>query len=134
MNKINSKGLLTGAAMAFCLLAGISAKAQDVVIPIETKDNALVLQVTPDKLLNMVYFGSKLNDKNEYGAIAKMYNFSGSIGSYNNAYTSAGTRNLLEPAIAVTHADGNKSLDLKYVNHTVTKINDDVNLLSIKLK
>ncbi|WP_295800788.1 alpha-galactosidase [Mucilaginibacter sp.] len=132
MNKSYLNTLLASAF--FCLATVISAKAQDVVIPIETKDNALVLQVTPDKLLNMVYFGSKLTDKNEYGAIAKMYNFSGTIGSYNNAYTSSGTRNLLEPAIAVTHADGNKSLDLKYVNHTVTKINDDVSLLSIKLK
>ncbi|MEP6612964.1 MAG: alpha-galactosidase, partial [Mucilaginibacter sp.] len=134
MNKISSKGLLTGVAMALSLFAASLVKAQDVTIPIETKDNALVLQVTPDKLLNMVYFGSKLNDKNEYRAIAKMYNFSGSIGSYNNAYTSAGTRNLLEPAIAVTHADGNKSLDLKYINHTVTKVSEDVSLLSIKLK
>lgn len=132
MNKSYLNTLLTSAFL--CLVTVISAKAQDVVIPIETKDNALVLQVTPDKLLNMVYFGGKLTDKNEYGSIAKMYNFSGTIGSYNNAYTSSGTRNLLEPAIAVTHADGNKSLDLKYVNHTVTKINDDVSLLSIKLK
>ncbi|MDB4921531.1 alpha-galactosidase [Mucilaginibacter sp.] len=135
MNKINSKGLLTGAIIALNVLCNVSfTKAQDVIIPIETKDNALVLQVTDEKLLNMVYFGSKLSEKNEYANIAKIYKFGGSIGTYNNAYTTAGTRNLMEPAIAVTHADGNKSLELKYINHTVTKINDDVSLLSISLK
>ncbi|HAL83058.1 MAG TPA: alpha-galactosidase, partial [Mucilaginibacter sp.] len=50
------------------------------------------------------------------------------------AYTPSGSRNLAEPAITVTHADGNNSLDLKYVSHNVTKISDDVSLLSIVLK
>jgi len=34
----------------------------------------------------------------------------------------------------VTHADGNKSLDLKYVNFTTTKLSDDVSLTSVNLK
>src|SRR3569833_337873 len=134
MDKISSKGLLTGIAIACLLLSPALSQAQQVVIPIETKDNALVLQTGPDRLLTMIYFGGKLNNKDEYKHIAKLNNFSGSIGSYNNAYTTAGTGNLVEPAIQVTHADGNKSLELKYVNHTVTKINDDVSLLSINLK
>ncbi|MDB5154562.1 MAG: rafA [Mucilaginibacter sp.] len=110
----------------------MNVKAQS--IPIESKDNALVLQVNPDKHLDMVYFGNKLPDKNEYRAIAKAYRLDRNTDEYNSAYTTSGTRNLLEPAISVTHADGNKSLDLQYVNHTVTKINDDVSLLVISLK
>ena len=34
----------------------------------------------------------------------------------------------------MTHADGNKSLDLKYVNFTTTKLSDDVSLTSVNLK
>jgi len=134
MNKIDPKSLLKRIAMTCLLFAPAFAQSQSVVIPVETKDNALVLEVGGDKLLNMVYFGGKLNNKDEYKNIGRLNNFSGSIGSYNNAYTTSGTYNLVEPAIQVTHADGNKSLDLKYVNHTVTKISDDVSLLSISLK
>ncbi|ASU32080.1 alpha-galactosidase [Mucilaginibacter xinganensis] len=134
MNKINSKGLLTGAIALFLLVAAAVTKAQDIIIPVETKDNALVLQVTPEKALNMVYFGGKLTDRNEYAATAKAFNFGGTIGTYNGAYTTSGTGNLVEPAIAVTHADGNKSLELRYISHIVKKIDDNVSLLSITLK
>jgi alpha-galactosidase len=113
-------------------MSTMNVKAQS--IPIESKDNALVLQVSPDKHLDMVYFGNKLSDKNEYSTIAKAYRLNRNTDEYNSAYTTSGTRNLLEPAISVTHADGNKSLDLQYVNHTVTKINDDVSLVVISLK
>ncbi|MDB5016609.1 MAG: rafA [Mucilaginibacter sp.] len=117
------------------LMVGVmAAKAQSIVIPIESKQNAMVLQVGPDKYLDMVYFGNKLPDKNEYNSIAKAYRLNGKTEGYNSAYTSSGNRNLLEPAISVTHADGNKSLDLKYVSHSVTKINDDISLVSITLK
>ncbi|CAF2055119.1 unnamed protein product [Rotaria magnacalcarata] len=38
-------------------------------------------------------------------------------GLFSSDYTPSGTRNLLEPAIQVTHADVNPSLELKYVSH-----------------
>ncbi|MDO3625014.1 alpha-galactosidase [Mucilaginibacter sp. BT774] len=110
----------------------LNVKAQT--IPVETKDHALVLRVSNDKHLDMVYFGGRLADKNEYTTIAKTYRMDDKTDEYNSAYTPAGSRNLLEPAIAVTHADGNKSLDLEYVDHKVTKVNDDVSLLTINLK
>jgi len=53
---------------------------------------------------------------------------------YDAAYTTSGSRNLLEPAITVTHTDGNQSLDLQYVSHSVTKVSPDVALLSVHLK
>ncbi len=109
-----------------------NVKAQT--IPIESKDNALVLQVTPDKHLDMVYFGNKLSEKGEYSQVAKTYHLDKNTDEYNSTYITSGTRNLLEPALSVTHADGNQSLDLQYISHSVTKINDDVNLVSIRLK
>ena len=132
MNKVSSKGLLL--AVALLAVATIAANAQSITIPIETKQNALVLQVSPEKYLNTVYFGNKLSDKNEYNAISKVNGLADNPDGYNSAYTPSGSRNLLEPAISVTHADGNKSLDLKYVSHSTSKINDDVSLVSITLK
>jgi alpha-galactosidase len=111
-----------------------AANAQPAVIPIETKNNVLVLQVSPEHYLNMVYFGKKLADKKEYDLLANAYHLSYKTDGYNSAYTAAGSRNLLEPAIAVTHADGNKSLDLKYVGFSTTKVSDDISITSIKLK
>jgi alpha-galactosidase len=53
---------------------------------------------------------------------------------YNSAYTPSGSRNLLEPAITVTHADGNQSLDLEYVSHSTDKLSADIELITIHLK
>jgi len=128
------RGCLTTICITGLLVTG-SAYAQTVIIPVETAETAIVLQVAPNKDVNTIYLGKKLGNPGEYGDVPGVYqqgnNYSG---MYNSAYTSAGSRNLLEPAIAVTHADGNNSLDLKYVNHSVTKVSDDISLLSIQLK
>ena len=125
--------------MPYCLLAGAafmasSSFAQQVTIPVETQHNALVLQTDAEKNLKMVYFGVKLGNTKEYEAIQKMYNQADDSGILNSAYTPSGSANLAEPAITVTHADGNKSLNLVYVSHVVTKVDDDISLLTVTLK
>ncbi|MDB5157418.1 MAG: alpha-galactosidase [Mucilaginibacter sp.] len=122
-------------SLALMALATNGALAQTVTIPIETNKNALVLEADDKHDLSTIYFGPKLADSKEYNHVSAAYgkdnDYTGQMAS---AYTPAGSRNLLEPAIAVTHADGNQSLDLKYVSHKVDKISDDVSLLSIVLK
>ncbi|QEM14318.1 alpha-galactosidase [Mucilaginibacter rubeus] len=115
------------------LLAGRAA-AQDVTIPVETQHNALVLQTDAEKHLNMVYLGAKLANAAEYSSIRKMYKQADDSGVQNDVYTPSGSASLGEPAITVTHADGNKSLNLAYVSHTVSKIDDNVSLLVVTLK
>ncbi len=46
-------------------------------------------------------------------------------GVSNAAYATSGSRNLFEPALTVTHADGNNSLDLQYVRHETKKVDDN---------
>lgn len=123
----------------FCLIVFIFfykiGFAQEIMIPIETKNNALVLQVVKGKDIKMIYLGRKLSDKNEYAQINSQYKQATDYTDFQDAaYPPSGTRNLMEPAITVTHADGNNSLDLTYVSHTVTKINEGVSLLTIVLK
>jgi alpha-galactosidase len=108
--------------------------AQELSIPVETEHNALVLQVDKDKNLKMVYYGTKLSSSGEYQYIQNMYKQPDDSGVLDDAYTPSGSTNLAEPAITVTHADGNKSLNLAYVSHLVTKIDDDVSLLTVTLK
>ena len=105
------------------------------ILPVETAGNALVLQADQHQDLKMIYFGKRLTDANEYGQVPAAYRQSEDpSGIFNSAYTPSGSRNLVEPAITVTHADGNNSLDLRYVSHQSTKISDDISLLTIQLK
>ena len=108
--------------------------AQHVTIPIVTAGTAIVLQTDDSNRLNTVYFGKSLTNENDYKETTAQYNFNdANAGFYKGAYTPAGTWNLAEPAIAVTHADGNNSLELKYISHTVKKIDDNTTLTSIVL-
>lgn len=125
----------------FCLLLLFSASiplrsaAQSVMIPIETQNNALVLQTDTNKHLGTIYFGKKLTNNKEYLQVPALYKQTQDYtGVLNSAYTSSGSRNLVEPAISVTHSDGNNSLDLKYVSHDLKQIDNNVSLLSIVLK
>lgn len=121
-------------AISLSLFALTKLNAQ-AIIPIETAHNALVLQADAKKDVNTIFFGKKLADKQEYSQISSQYRQTEDYtGQLNSAYTPSGSRNLVEPAISATHADGNNSLDLKYVDHTVVKIDDNVSLLKIRLK
>lgn len=117
------------------LFASSMASAQQTRVIIETTSNALVLEANTKGELNTHYFGKKLSNKEEYAAIPAQYrqgtDYTGMLAS---AYTSSGSRNLLEPAITVTHSDGNNSLDLRYVSHEVQQIDANVQQLSIVLK
>ena len=100
----------------------------------ETAHNVVLLSSGKSGDLSFVYFGKKLSDTSEYQKVIEAYkdplDYTGQLAS---AYTPSGSRNLAEPAISVTHSDGNNSLDLKYISHRLAKMNDDISLLSIKL-
>lgn len=120
--------------MFFC--AGIAClNAQDIVIPIETSNNALVLEVGKKKDLSIIYFGRKLAKEQEYRLAPSVYRQTGDYTEVlNAAYTPSGSRNLMEPAISVMHADGNRSLDLRYVKHEQQQLEDDATLFKVTLK
>ena len=120
-----------------CSLCGgmLCLSAQTVTIPITTATSAIVLQTDNIGRLHTVYFGRSLENDAEYSTVSKSYNFKDSdAGIYDVAYTPAGTWNLSEPAIQVTHGDGNRSLELKYVSHETQNIDNNSALTSIRLK
>lgn len=109
--------------------------AQTQNIPIETQSNALVLHNDSSDNLTVIYYGKKLSNEKEYVLVPASYKQSEDYtGLSNAAYTPSGSKNILEPAISVVHADGNKSLDLRYVRHKRDKVDDNVSLLEIELK
>jgi alpha-galactosidase len=117
------------------LLLSLGLRAQHTNITITTRQNAIVLQTDSNKNLNTIYFGKKLNDVEEYSQIPGLYKQTEDYtGILNAVYTPSGSKNLLEPAITVKHADGNNSLDLQYSSHQVKKIDDNVSLLTVILQ
>lgn len=120
-----------------CIGINVSVSAQDLIIPMETTSNALVLKVDQKKDVSIIYYGKKLNSRSEYDLVPQTYKQL-SDGDYtqvlNAAYSSSGSRNLMEPAISVTHADGNNSLDLRYVSHDQQQLQPGITQYRVVLK
>ncbi|WP_207508661.1 alpha-galactosidase [Telluribacter humicola] len=120
------------------MITTISATAvaqQASIIPIETKRYGLALQLGTDKRVGIIHFGTKLKNASEYlHAPAMSRRGDDYSGILNSVYTPSGSRNLVEPAIRVTHTDGNTSLDLQYVSHNVQKVDNNVSITSILLR
>jgi alpha-galactosidase len=125
------------ALLVMCVLTSIYSFAQDRVISMETVNNALVLKVDQKKDVSIIYYGKKLVNAGEYDLIPQAYKQMGD-GDYtqvlNAAYTGSGSRNLMEPAISVTHADGNNSLDLRYVSDDQQQVSPGVTQYRVLLK
>ena len=117
------------------LLFTATLKAQQTIIPVETKGNALVLAVNSKKDLSIIYYGKKLANTTEYGMVSQAYRQTGDYTEVlDAAYSTSGSRNLVEPAITVTHADGNNSIDLRYVSHQTISLQPGVSQISILLR
>ncbi|MEI6048186.1 MAG: alpha-galactosidase [Bacteroidota bacterium] len=98
----------------------------DVTIAIGTLNTNLVYKVSGrDGRLYQSYLGPKLDN------IAGLNQFrdDGHL-----AYATYGTESLFEPAIRITHSDGNPSLELKYISHTTEKPDANITITHILLK
>ena len=119
-------------ATIIALLLSPLAAATQTTIPILSAHNAVVLHTDAAGRLLTGYMGERLADAKDYPQTGASYRNSDDILS--SAYTPAGSTSLAEPAIAITHADGNRSLDLRYVSHSTSVENNNVSLTTITLK
>lgn len=98
----------------------------DVFIAVGTVNTDLVYKVSVrDGRLYQSYLGPKLHNI----ASLNQLRDTGHL-----AYATFGTDNLFEPAIRMTHNDGNPSLELKYVSHNIEKPDANVTITHILLK
>ncbi|CAF3687802.1 unnamed protein product, partial [Adineta steineri] len=95
----------------------VSGQNSTINIPIITDNVALIIRINDNRDASIIYLGKRLRNDADYASIPNSVANGDYTGLYSSAYTPSGTRNLLEPAIQVIHADGNPSLDLKYVRH-----------------
>jgi alpha-galactosidase len=134
MQSVLQKIFIIGTALFF-VVSSTSLYAQALNIPIETQSTALVLHNDDSNNLTVIYFGKKLSNKNEYLLVPSSYKQTEDYtGLSNSVYTPSGSKNILEPAISVVHADGNKSLDLRYVRHKFDQADNNVSVLEVELK
>ncbi len=103
--------------------ATIHSHLQAQVISIETSNSQLVLSVSKNQKLYQSYLGKKFLTSIKDLPIGK-----------HEAYIPSGTDNLFEPAVRVTHADGNPSLELLYTGTQTNKQDNNVSTTTISLK
>ena len=95
------------------------------IIRIETESTDLVLKVGDNGRLYQTYFGPKLLDENDFVEF-DWAQYSGSDGSVSKrgweAYSTSGNEDFFEPALGVTHYDGNATTYLYYVDSSTTPV------------
>ena len=108
----------------FLVVNELSAQS-DTIIAIQTKKNELVYSVDKNQKVLQVYLGEKVSNHTELikGRSAR-----------HEMYIPFGTSDFFESAIRTTHNDGNPSIELKYVKHEVTKLDDNVTETIIEMK
>jgi alpha-galactosidase len=94
-------------------------------ISIETKHSCLLFTLAENHKLYQSYFGAKLSHENELSLLSN---------KRHDALITGGMEDQFEPAVRITHADGNPSLNLLVTDYRSQKKDDNVTLTTITLK
>lgn len=101
-----------------CCMSGMQATSK--YIRIETKSTDWIFKVADNQRLYQVYLGKKLYHKADLQQLSWQVK-SSSDGSHpaigHEVYPASGSEDLFEPAVAITHADGNQATFLYYKSH-----------------
>ena len=100
--------------LTFVLASGIASAAD--YIRVGTSDIDLIFKVNGDGRLCQSYFGTKLTHDSDIGW----------LGDGQEAFAVYGQDDYFEPALKITHADGNVSLRMKYVSDETVAVDDNV--------
>ena len=115
------KRLLT--ILSAALTAGaVSAAAPQQLIDIRTDDVSIVLAARPDGEVHFRHFGSRIDDPSplaDYKSSRRADH-----GTDDLACPVMGGRNFREPALRITHADGDMNTDLRYASHSSRQLAD----------
>lgn len=103
------------AIIAFCQMSVVVSAQKTICVSTEKTD--LVMQVSPKGRLYQVYLGDKLNNPSDYDNL-RWDVYAASDGSVcqrgHEVYATSGAEDFFEPAVAVTHADGNMTTYLYF--------------------
>src|SRR5579862_5248391 len=96
--------------------------ASGVSITVPTAHSALMLRVGADNRLYQIHYGAPGKDVTPATMLARETEF----------YPQGGDGFILEPALQVTHPDGNTSTDLIYVKHGTSVVDSNISLTRIE--
>ena len=109
--------------LAMLMLVGVATYAKNM-ISIHTNNVQLVLEVKPNGRLYQAYLGEKLSDATPLDQLfMPRANQTSPMWAGSEAYPVMGTEDYFEPALQLTHNNGNPTSVLKYVSHTQTARN-----------
>jgi alpha-galactosidase len=118
-NKITIAAIL----LVFGSLVGHAQTEKQIIV--QTEHTGLVLTVGKNNRVYQSYLGKKLLDAADYARLNH---------TNHEAYITGGMEDQFDPAIKVTHPDGNPSLELKYVSDKVITRDNNVAETVIELK
>lgn len=96
----------------FCISMVVHANNNKELIELNTDQLSIVLEVNEKGLLLHRYFGLKMTDTSPF--LSKILYRTSEYGTKNEAYSTAGGKNFREPALRVTHYDGDLNTELIY--------------------
>ena len=106
--------------LTILMFVGVAAYAKNM-ISIHTNNVQLVLEVKPNGRLYQAYLGEKLSDATPLDQLfMPRANQTSPMWAGSEAYPVMGTEDYFEPALQLTHNNGNPTSVLKYVSHTQT--------------
>ena len=106
-------------------------------IRISTSETDLIYQTAPDGRLYQTYLGTKLLHESDlkHFSTERKAGSDGTVGyRHGEAYLTAGGGDFFEPALSITHSDGNMSTILTFVSSEVKRIDDNATETLIHLK
>ncbi|MDR2894441.1 MAG: alpha-galactosidase, partial [Alistipes sp.] len=105
-----------------CLLLAANLYGQN--IRVQTDGAELILRVGDNKRVYQPYLGKKLTHESDLELLPRG----------REAYLTHGLEDYFTPAVRLTHNDGNPSLLLEYVSHSVEELNEGVVETTVRLK
>ena len=119
------KPLLSAALTALMAFSAGAQTGERKIIRIATDNTDLVLEVGPNNRLYQTYLGPKLRHIEDLTNF-HWEQFAGSDGSVSTrgweAYSTSGNEDFFEPALGLTHSDGNMTTYLYYENSTQEEV------------
>ena len=117
------KSFSSALLLAAIAASGVSAEN----VHVSTPGSSLLLDATPGKQLDILYYGARLAD-------ADVQNVADGMAGRHDAYPAYGIQPMRETAIAATHADGNMTLQLVVDGVSTKKGDDGSDITTVHLK
>lgn len=108
----------------FYSTAVVNAQARKEIV-VATKNVSVILTIGANNRIYQSYLGKRFVNQDDDRLIPS---------SKHEAYITGGMEDLLQPAIRLTHSDGNPSLELQYVSHDAKNLDDNVSETNILLQ